>query len=852
MRVDSLLTEGLATPLGLEERTPRLSWRVALDAGESSPSAAEIRAAATSEDLDGGSLLWHSGRVETSMPWLDWGGPDIADRQRVFWQVRLWPSTGEPTPWSDTTWFEAGIADGAWTSQWVDAPGVHSPLFRHSFTLDRPDETPVRARLYCSAGGFFEARLNGERLGDTVLFPLHTDYTQRIGYAAFDVGDLVQAGTNVIGMITGGGWYERFGYGRRCIRCQIEIDWADGHRQIAGDRAIEWLAAPGPWRREGIYDGEWYDARLVHAGWGSDAYDAGDWLVCARCFARRLPAEPPGGRMEGVIAPPIRIHTTLEPASVERAAPGRILIDTGKNLAGWLQVRVKGKLGETLQIRYGEERTEDGDVDQKSNHGAAGLDCYTCAGTGEEAWEPRFALHGFRYASIAAAPDVLDTVTASVRCVGSDVADAARFTCSDKTLTGLFEISRQAIRSNLQGLLTDCPQRDERQGWLGDAYGIAPTVLALFEATPFFRKWIRDMLDTQDNETGQRWSATAPVCPRFAAPSGHDRSRHRLGEAQGAPFRSDPVYSAACTFIPWQVFAASGDSRILERAYPAIVRYCHWAAEHEAWPLALQGRHGDHAEMFGDHKGPTDKQLVSSAILIDELRTARRMAEVLGRGDGPWLNDRIAEACTAFRKKYYDTEAGTYGTQTANAIALAVGIPGEGERERVVDALVKDIAAHEGHLTPGIIGMRYLLEALGEMGRRDLAYQGITADGEPGWAWMLEAGLTAMHEHRVATYPDTSQNQPAHGLVAEWMIRWVVGLRFTEPGCRAALIDPGVELPVDSAGIELDTVSGTWALGWERTGDGASVTVRVPPGCSASGPGDTLGPGGHEIAITRP
>lgn len=853
MRIGNLLTEGLERPLGLEERMPRLSWQVGLEPEEPSPVAAEVRAAVTSEALDAGDCLWQSGRVETSAPWLDWTDPPIPDRQRVFWQVRLWCNADDLTAWSEPSWFETGISDGddGWTAQWVDAPGVHSPLFRHSFALDRADETAVHARLYCSAGGFFEARLNGERLGDAVLFPLHTDYTRRIGYVTFDVAALLQSGPNVIGIMTGGGWYERFGYGRRCIRCQLEIDWADGHRQIAGSKGEEWLAAAGPWRREDIYDGEWYDARLEQPGWDRDGFDAHTWLPCARGFGRRHAAEEPGGRMEGLIAPPIRVHTTLEPAAVERAAPDRVLVDTGKNLAGWLQASVKGHVGETLRIRYGEERTDDGDVDQKTNHGAAGLDCYTCAGTGEETWEPRFALHGFRYASITGTPDVLDTVTATVRCVGTDAAPAARLSCSDETLTGLFEISRQAIRSNLQGLLTDCPQRDERQGWLGDSYGIAPTVLMLFDAVPFFRKWLLDMDDTQDEETGQRWSSTAPICPRFAAVPTRERGRHRLGEAHGAPFVYDPVYSAACTLIPWQVFQASGDARILERACPGILAHCRWAVGSDPWPLAHEGRHGDHAELFGDYKihSRTDKQLVSSAILIDELRTAARMAEILGKDDGPWLNNRIAEASSAFREKYYDAEAGTYGTQTANALALATDIPAENERERVVDALVTDIAAHEGHLTPGIVAMRYLLEVLGSIGRRDLAYQGITVTGEPGWAWMLDAGLTAMHEHRVATWPDTSQNQPAHGLIAEWMIRWVVGLRFTEPGCRAAMIDPGLDLGVDSVGVELDTVSGTWALSWKRTDGGASVTVCVPPGCSASGVGATLGPGEHKVAI---
>jgi alpha-L-rhamnosidase len=854
VRVENLRCEDLVNPVGIEERQPRLSWKVQC-VNEPAPVAAEIACAVDEAALLRGEVFWSSGRVETNTPWMDWGGNPLDDRQRVCWRVRVHGARGSVSDWSELAWFEAGISEGSggWASDWVNAPGVNAPLFRCRFVLDRP-LPPVRARLYCSAGGYIEPRLNGQSLCPGVLAPLYTDYVMQIGYLTLDAAGALREGENVLAAMVGGGWYERFGYGRRCIRCQLEMDWADGHRQTVGLKSNDWEATPGPFRRDDVYDGEWFDARLEPEGWDRGR-DAGEWLGCARGFGKRFGAEAPGGRMVGVVGPMVRVLGEQAPAEVLRTRDDLLLVDVGENIAGWASIVVTAPRGTTLTLRYAEARTDDGDIDPTTNHGAAATDRYTCAGAGRERYQPRFTYHGFRYVAICGPSEALDSLEVSICRVGSDCPPSAAFTCSDERMQKLFTMTARTIANNLQGILTDCPQRDERQGWLGDAYGISPTVLMLFDTGAFYRKWLGDVLLTQDPATGLRWSSTAPPCPWFIRQPSCDRSRHRMHVAIAAEPKDDPVYTAACTLLPWQAFLATGDQRMIERAYPGIVQNLRSVATAADWPLAAAGRHGDHAERVDCRSihQPTSKAMIAMLVRIDEFATAEQMACMLERlDDARWLAQRLAELRQAARNEYYNADAGTYGTQTANAMALQLGIcANDDERRRVAQALADDVLAHDGHLTPGIIGMRYLLEALSAIGRRDLAWHGIMHEAEPGWLWMLQQGLTTIHEHRVSTWPSCSHNHPANGLIAEWAIRWMVGLRFEQPGCRSAVIDPGAVLPIDHASVELATASGRWIARWRRQGEALDLTLHVPPGTRATVPSlnAQLDSGAHSFSI---
>ena len=610
-----LRVNGLTGPLGMDVAIRRLSWKLPWSKDGASPSAVRVVMASAPAALEAGPWLLDTGRLPAAAAE---GGIAILDesprrsRERVWWRVMAWDETGQASAWSDLSSYEMGLLEaGDWKSPWLAAPGVPLPLLRCAFRLEGAVADVTRARVYVSGLGFYRAWLNGNPLGDAARAPDYTDYWKRVLYVTHAVERELVEGENVLGIALGRGWFERFGYGDSMARCQIEVDYRDGRRQVAGADPLTWRAAPGPWRAADPYRGETYDARLERPGWDRPGYaDAEDWGPVSMAHA------PPDGPMRGIACEPIRVTETLAPVAVRQVRPGMHVVDFGQNFTGWARLTVAGAAGTQVRLRFAEVCDETGRVFQAGMRGAECTDRYVLKGGGREVWEPSFTHRGFRYVEVTGTPALPDAWSVEGRVAHTDLRRRGRFACSDDRLNRLHRAIDWTIRGNLMSVMTDCPQRDERQGWLGDGHLIAETVLHHFDPTAFYNKWMQDIRETQD-EAGRRWSVCAP--PWYAR--GRNRPPHRYRE------QADLVWTAAGTLIPWEIYLHHGDLSVLRESAPAVLAHARYLAGRPDFPLIEAVDIGDHLFVgWKQMKDPTDFTLLGTAFALEQTRIAARMA----------------------------------------------------------------------------------------------------------------------------------------------------------------------------------------------------------------------------------
>ena len=701
--------------------------------------------------------------------------------------------------------------------------GVHgkiNPLFRCPFALAQPLARVTGARLRCAGLGYSVARMNGLRVGDIARAPEYTDYWKRILYQDYDVHGLLRDGANVLGLALGRGWFERFEYGVSQFFAHLDIAYDDGAVQRVGADHRAWRAASGPTLEADPFHGEAYDARLERPGWDATGFDErGEWIGIAPIN------EQAPGRLVRQTCPPIRVTEELMPVRQIEPAPGVFVVDFGQNLAGWVRLAVTGESGVTVRLRFAELLNEDGKIDPRSARGAQPTDRYTLRGGGEEVWEPQFTYHGFRYVEVAGLPSVPSRWSVVARVAHTDLARRGRFSCSDERLNRLHANVDWTLRANTMSVFTDCPQRDERQGWLGDGHLTAETMLHHFDAAPFYAKWMEEIRETQD-EAGSRWGACAP--PWYAR--GRRTPPHRY-----AP-QADLVWSAAGTIIPWEVYLHEGDVAVLKDHAAAIFAHVRYLAGRPDFPILDAVSIGDHLfPGWGAEKDPTDFNLLGTAFALRQTDIAVEIARLLGE------NDRVAtygaisgQYRAALGRRFFDVATGGFGSQTADALALAFDFAPD--RARVLAHLVADIESRGGHLNTGIVGTRYVLEALSEGGRPDVAWRVLTAEGFPGWMDMIANGATTITERWTyrGHWEMNSHNHPALGSVGAWLFRWLAGLQLdlSAPGYRRVRLNPYFPPELDWASGELATPRGRLALRWERTGDQIRLAGELPPGCS--------------------
>ena len=832
-RVGHLRCEFLETPLGIGELRPRLSWQVASDRRAEKQSAYRLLVATTRERLEPGQAdLWDTGQIDSDRTThIVYDGTPLVSRQRAYWRIISWnrDKTGRA---EGDSWWEMGLLQAAdWKGQWIgltsasdgqkDRPAP-SPYLERAFSVDRP---VARARLYATALGTYELHLNGKRVGEDVFAPGWTDYSRRLQYQTYDVTSLVRSGNNRLGAILGDGWYagtigweaKRHHYGPYPLGflAQLHIDYSDGSSQVVTtDRT--WLGITRAILASDLLMGETYDGRLAADRWTDPA---GDGFLGDPVTLLPPPAVPPVAQQ----SQPVRRTGEIPARAMSEPSPGTYIFDLGQNMVGWARLKIEAPRGAEIKLRFAEMLQPDGHLYTANLRTARATDTYIARGGSVETFEPHFTFHGFRYVELTGVPSrpSLDAVTGIV--VHSATPPTGTFESSSAMLNQLQQNIVWSQRGNFLSIPTDCPQRDERLGWMGDAEIFARTACFNMDVAAFFTKWMDDVQDAQSGEGG-----FPDVAPRLVATT------------DGAPGWGD-----AGVIVPWTMYACYGDERILERHYQAMRRWVAYVQQGNPdllWRNRVGNNYGDWVSIQSD----TPKDVLATAFFAQSAKLVGQIARVLGHAPEANELDALFERIKAsFNAAFVDADGHVAGrTQTSYALALEFDLLPASLRPAATAFLVRAIEEKDWHLSTGFLGVRHLLPALAHNGRLDVAYRLLMNDTFPSWGYSIRNGATSIWERwdgwtEAKGFQDPGMNSFNHysfGSVGEWMYRYVAGIDTDPdaPGYRRLVIHPQPGGGLTSAKATYASIQGPIVSAWRNDAGRFELNVEIPANTTAT------------------
>jgi alpha-L-rhamnosidase len=832
-------------PLGIDVTQPRLSWIVTSAERGQRQTAYQVLAASSEAilKLDRGDL-WDSGQVKSDETTaIVYAGKPLSSHERCHWKVKVWDKDGKPSTWSAAAVWSMGLLKPEdWKGEWIgydkpretavsdpDSGGakpksakliVPPPVYlRTTFQVKKP----VRhATVYSTALGIHDLHLNGQRVSDDYFNPGWTDYTKRVYYRAHDVTSRIRPGDNALGAILADGWFsgyvgfgkQRDHYGKQTrLKAQLHLEYADGSTETVAT-GTSWKAATGPIVEADFLMGETYDARAAVHGWDNPGFDDSRWTsVIAGAGVKPLVQAHPG--------PPVRPFAELKPRTITAPKPGVYVLDLGQNFAGVPRLKLHGEPGQKITLRFAERLNPDGTIYTANLRSARCIDTYICDGKSEETWSPRFTFHGFQYVEITGlkSPPAAGTLTGIALSSATSV--VGRFDCSDPMLNKLHGNGYWTQRANFIDIPTDCPQRDERLGWTGDAQVYIRTATLNCDVQAFFNKWLVDLVD------GQRPDGQFPmVAPVKVA-----------GDDGG------PAWADAGVICPWTIYQVYGDRRVLERQYPSMVKFvefCRQRSTSELLPPAQFHCFGDWLSIGAD----TPKDVIFTAYFALSTKLTAEAALVLGKTeDAARLHDLHQKIKAAFNKAYVGGDGRIKGdTQACYVLALAVNLV-EGERARqAAGYLVADIEKHGGHLSTGFIGTKDLMLVLSKIGRYDVAYRLLCNDTFPSWGFSIKQGATSIWERWDGWTPekgfqDPGMNSFAHysfGAVYQWMVENIGGIKSDGPAYKQIVIEPHPGGRLSHADTSYRSIRGEITTAWNEKNGKLTLYVTIPANTTAT------------------
>lgn len=875
-----LRVEYLENPVGIDITNPRFSWVLTSEERAKKQSAYQILVASSPNLLDNGSVdLWNSGKVISSTTnQIEYSGKTLESRMQVYWKVRSWDNDDNPSEWSDIAYWSMGLLNFSdWEAGWIgfDIPAEEldqdndlelapSPYLRTEFET-KLESKIERATVYVSAMGLFELRLNGERIGEDYFTPGWTDYHKRIYYFTYDVTDQVEEGANAFGAILSDGWYAGYvGYGRTLkgiidgernfwgrktgVRAQLEIEYADGDKQIIStvsdlqrrinpvqafnpqssekvynDNENIWVASTGPLRESDILMGETYDSRLENLGWDRAGFDDAGWQPVTW-------RSNPRGVVEAYPGVPVQIQDEIRAIARTEPSPGTYIFDFGKNFAGVVRLRVRGDAGTKVVLRYGEMLHTDGSLMTENLRAARSTDTYILNGGGDESWLPQFTYHGFQFVEVTGYPGVPEieavigiAMNSSTQQVGEiEFEGDLNWGGPAPLVTQLFENIKTTQFANFFDVPTDCPQRDERMGWTGDAQVYFRTSAYIADVSAFFTKWMRDVRDAQLPYGA--YSNYAPIPFQHA-------------------FDFSPGWMDGGVILPYMLYRTYGDKRLLEEHWNSLTDFMEFQ-KRAAGDNNLRPQGGQN---FGDWLVVgynTDKDFIASAYYAYDLYLMAEMAEALGKADeARSYRELFSEVKAAFLEKYL-LENGklTEDSQTAYSMALAMRLYPEELEQSGADRLAELVIENGSRLETGIAGVSHLLPILSKYGHEDIAYRLLMQTEYPSWGYSVINGATSIWERwnsytKEGGFMDPTMNSFSHyanGSVGEWMFSDIAGIDINQPGYTKFEIKPLIkEAPFSGVSAEHKSISGMIKSSWTKHANSVTMEVSIPANTTA-------------------
>ncbi len=836
LTVEALQCEYRTNPLGIGVTHPRLSWQ--LQSERRSTLQRGYRIIVAGVDGDFGVPIWDSGYSESEESiQVPYAGPALFSRTRYHYKVKAWDQFGRESEWSEVAWWEMGLLEHSeWKAQWItpnateiDPKSEPAYLLRKRFELK---EDIVSARIYATAAGAYEAYANGHRVSDELLAPGWTSYANRMQYQTYDVTNLLQPGANGIGFLLGDGWYRsgmgfenrNFIYGdRRAALLQLHIRYKDGTESMISTDST-WRASTGPILYSTIYHGETYDARLEQEGWSGAGFDETKWKSVEVC-------DLPHSHLVVQENSPMRVTETIRPISSFVTPAGDHVLDMGQNMVGRIRFTVNAPAGTRIVLKHAEVLDKEGNIYFGNLRPARQTAEYIAKGGGAESYASYFTFYGFRYVKVEGYPGLenglpLDAFAGEV--IHTDMEPTGEFDCSDERVNRLQSNIKWGQRGNFVDVPTDCPQRDERLGWTGDAQVFISTALFNFQGGPFFTKWLRDLKAEQHPDGGVPY-----VIPDV------------VGGANSA------AWGDAAVICPWTVYQYYNDKRLLSEQYESMKKWIEYIrTQGDSEYLWNTGFH------FGDwlgldakedsYIGATPTALIATAYYAYSTRIVRDAAVALGKVDDSRIYEELhRKVIQAFREEFV-TQTGRIAspTQTAHVLALVFDLVDESVRARVASDLNELIVDNNYHLTTGFVGTPYLCFALSNNGYHNTAVKLLLQESYPGWLYSVSKGATTIWEHWDSIKPDgsfwsddmNSFNHYAYGAIGDWMYRKVAGLDMetSVPAFKRIHIEPLFgSKGLTYARAAHQSMYGRIESGWRVDGDRIEVTVRIPANTTA-------------------
>ncbi len=847
--IANLRTELKTNPLGIDAENPRLSWELDLRGRGSAQSAYEILVCDEQKKLeDDNGTFWQTGKVPSNVTFgINFDGRPLASFTRYFWKVRIWDEKGKRSGWSAPSWFETAMMKSSdWQAHWIGSPEplpaadedfykeLPAPLIRKDIMIKK---VIFSARLYVSGLGYYEARLNGAKVGDAVLDPGWTQYAKQVLYSSYDVTRQLHRGNNAIGFLLGNGWYNPlplniFGLnlrntltvGKPCVKAQLRIVFTDGSMETFATDST-WRSGDGPILKNNVYLGEMYDARREQAGWDMPGFADSGWRSCAV-----VPG--PAGTLSAQMQPPVRVTRELTAKSIHELKPGIFIIDFGQNFAGTVRLNVAGAAGTAVTIRCGEDLHPDGSLNYFTNLVAQLKDIwnmdpgkgaprppvstitYILKGNGKETYEPRFTFHSFRYVEVTGFPGRPDSTSVVGLRMNADLHESGSFECSNEMFNKVQKMVLWTFLSNVFSVQSDCPGR-EKFGYGGDVVTTAEAYCCNYDMSSFYRKVVQDFANDARPNGGM-----TEIAPSIGI------AIEGMGDGTGPP-----GWQLAFPFALKVLYDYYGDLQSVEKYYDVLKKQVEFM--HSATPENIVERD------ISDHESlaPKPVSLSATAFYYQHVTILAEFAHLLKKsGDAEKYDALAGEIKNAFVKKFLKQGTGVFdsGTQAAQLFPLYYDLVPDSEKNSAMGHLLHNIGdTQHGHLSTGIFGTKFLFEVFRRENRNDVAYSVANQRGFPGYADMLNHGATTLYEGW--KYPDTvnSQNHPMFGSISEWFYKSLLGINALAPGFTRFEIRPQPAGDLTWARGYYDAVTGRIASEWKIEGEHFTMRVTVPANTTA-------------------